>query len=46
MYLLEQKFNEVPEDYKQKIHTASSDVLLKIAGRILNGQSLEEVFKV
>ena len=45
MYLLEQKFNEVPEDYKQKIHTASSDVLLRIAGRILNSQSLEEVFK-
>jgi len=42
--LLEEKFNTIPESYRQKIKEAKADSLLKWAKRVLKAQNLEDVF--
>ncbi len=43
--LLERKFNVLPDEYRKKIQEADSAVLLEWAVRLLDSQSLEELFK-
>lgn len=45
IFLLEQKFKEVPKKYIQKIQQASSELLLKWSERVLNCSTIDEVFK-
>ncbi len=42
---LEGKFKNVPEDYLQKINNADAETLVKWGKRVLNSQSLDDVFK-
>ena len=43
---LEGKFQNIPDDYRQKITNADPETLLKWAKRVLNSQTLEDVFKI
>lgn len=45
MHLLEHKFKELPENYREKINSADQETLLTWAGRLLECQSIDEVFK-
>jgi Domain of unknown function (DUF4351) len=42
---LEQKFSVLPDEYRKKIQEADSAVLLEWAVRLLDSQSLEELFR-
>lgn len=44
--LLKRKFNGVPEGYKQRIKYASSENLLKWADKVLDSNTIEEIFDV
>ena len=41
---LEHKFKHLPEDYREQINNADSETLLVWGERILESQSIEEVF--
>ena len=41
---LEGKFKNVPDNYLQKINKADAETLVKWGKRVLNSQSLDEVF--
>ncbi len=42
--LLRRRFHRIPENYLRRIHQANAETLLKWADRLLNTQSLEDVF--
>ncbi|MDE3399445.1 MAG: DUF4351 domain-containing protein, partial [Coxiella burnetii] len=42
--LLQRKFHGVPADYRQKLEKADADTLLKWGERLLDANSLEEIF--
>ena len=44
--LLDAKFQNIPEEYRQKIMNANPETLLKWARQVLNSQTLEDVFKL
>lgn len=45
MRILERKFKNLPEQYRQKVEQASPDSLLKWGEKILESQELEEIFE-
>ncbi len=44
--LLQRKFNDVPDNYRQRIQSANTETLLTWADRVLDSKTLEEIFKV
>jgi hypothetical protein len=44
VYLLSQRFGEVPLEVAEHIEHASGDTLKRWAGRVLTAQSLDDVF--
>jgi hypothetical protein len=44
IYLLSQRFGEVPPEVAERIEHASGDTLKRWAGRVLTAQSLDDVF--
>jgi len=45
VHLLKAKFEELPDEYMQKVHEASPDILTKWAINVLQANALEDVFK-
>ena len=45
MQQIKGKFKNVPDSYLQKINEADSETLVKWGKRVLNSQSLDDVFK-